>query len=217
MVSTEVAVNETGQEQVNDETENNAQSQIEEEKEWQRELIEDEMVNNIESIDNGQTINEEKEEISLEPKVYKNEEYGFEFEYPGNLKFSDDLIKLHRNKKTEDSLEDLDNLPWYDQPKYLFERLSFGLIQKKKLLFDFSIQNTVDEEKLKMAGGWERCIKIREETIGNNKVKVFAIDQGIPEMKIITHENKSYIFMHYYKGDEIQIINDVISSFKFTK
>jgi hypothetical protein len=95
--------------------------------------------------------------------------------------------------------------------------IDFGAIDQKKLAFSFKILNTIEDEEIKSSGGWEKCEKIREEVINDKNIKVYAIDGGYPEIKVITHKNKSYIFMHYFKDDDTEIINKIISSFKFNE
>ncbi len=131
-------------------------------------------------------------------QTYRNEEYGFEVMYPDNT--SIDQIDL--------SKWDDENNPWYSRSDFLLQNIVFNDTSMNEEMLNLRILNTVDENKIQAAGGWESIEKVAEE--GN--VKTFMIDVNGPMMKVVARNERSFVFIYYI---EPKIFDKIFSTFKF--
>jgi hypothetical protein len=135
-------------------------------------------------------------EFQSDAKKYENKNFKFKFNYHSIYEIID---RTKQQSKTND-------LPWYQQSDFLLLSLSFVDQSSINNDFNFKILNTEDENKIKASGGWEICERTSDEEIGGKKVKVFLIDKGASKIKLITSDNKSFIFIYSKAEEEVNLI-----------
>ncbi len=149
---------------------------------------------------------EDKEIDTSDWWTYQNEEFGFELKYPKNYTLEDVANKW--------SGDDPAAYPWYARTDYLLSTIILKNSLNGDTALNLRVLNTMDEEKIKISGGWESIQKIGERKIGKYNFKVYSIDQGTPNMIFTSLNGKSYVFLNYLSNKKIEAI---ISTFGFAE
>lgn len=135
-------------------------------------------------------------------QTYVNPEYGFKVNYPRYY------IK-YEGTGIEDS-----NFPWYEQPDFLlFELNIYNPAYEEHDFVNIRILNTIDNQKIAAAGGYESIDQLDDVEIDGRTFKVFSIDKGASMVKVLTHNELSYVFTYVSRFE--YLFNAIINTFEF--
>ena len=151
----------------------------------------------------------ENEYIKEGFKKYTNNRLGFSVEIPERYILSNEFGE-NQSSNSERALEL--ELVFFQDPR------SLNSSPEKSDMFYFKILNSTDEEKIKIAGGWNTIEKVDERKLGQYMVKIFSINNGSGEMRVVSNNGRSYLFQNYLASEyhlSEEEFDKIITSLKF--